>query len=116
MWRAHEENHGKKKEILTTLVHQNGNSSVGAYCFAHGFYVDVNYLLDAPLVVNKTDPKYNFGKIVESFYHQMNDQLNSERINHVFTPFGCDFAFVDAKLNYKVIELLEAAWKESGYN
>lgn len=116
VWRAHEENHGKSKDILTTLVHQNGNSSVGAYCFAQGFYVDVNYLQDAPLVLDKKSPNYNFDKVVNGFYHQMSEQFKAERSNHIFNPFGCDFAFVDAKLNYKVLSSLVSTWNELGYN
>jgi len=46
----------------------------------------------------------------------MNDQFKSERVNHIFNPFGCDFAFVDASLNYKVIETLMKTWNELGFN
>jgi hypothetical protein len=34
VWRPHEENWGKDKQILSSLIHQNQNTSKKAYCFA----------------------------------------------------------------------------------
>jgi hypothetical protein len=87
-----------------------------AYCFAQGFFVDVNYMMDAPLITDKNDTKYDFDKIVLAYYHQLFDQFQNERTNHIFSPFGCDFSFVDAKLNYAVITNLSKVWNELGFN
>jgi hypothetical protein len=116
VWRPAEENFGRQKQILSSLIHQNQNVSKKAYCFAQGFFVDVNYMMDAPLITNKNDTKYDFDKIVLAYYHQLNDQLKHERTNHIFSPFGCDFSFVDAKLNYAVITNLTKVWNELGFS
>jgi hypothetical protein len=87
-----------------------------AYCFAEGFFVDVNYMMDAPLITDKTSTKYDFDKIVLAYYHQLSDQLKHERTNHIFSTFGCDFAFVDAKLNYAVITNLTKVWDDLGFS
>lgn len=34
----------------------------------------------------------------------------------MFQPFGCDMAYVDAKLNYKIMDKLIAMWKELGFD
>lgn len=73
VWRPFEENLGRTKQILTSLIHQNRNTSKKAYCFANGFFVDVNYMMDAPLITNKNDTKYDFDKIVLAYYHQLYD-------------------------------------------
>jgi hypothetical protein len=116
VWRPSEENFGRQKQILSSLIHQNQNVSKKAYCFAQGFFVDVNYMMDAPLITNKNDTKYDFDKIVLAYYHQLNDQLVHERTNHIFSPFGCDFSFVDAKLNYAVITNLTKVWNDLGFS
>jgi hypothetical protein len=115
VWRPHEENFGKKKQILTSLIHQNSNSSKKAYCFANGFYIDVNYMMDAPMRLDKNSSKYDFDKIVLAYYHHLNDQLKYERTNHIFSPFGCDFAFVDSQTNYWVLGNLTKTWNELGF-
>jgi len=116
VWRPFEENFGRSKQVLSSLIHQNQNMSKKAYCFAQGFFVDVNYMMDAPLITDKNDTKYDFDKIVLAYYHQLYDQLENERTNHIFSTFGCDFAFVDAKLNYAVITNLTKVWGELGFS
>jgi len=71
--------------------------------------------MDAPLRLDKNDSRYDFDKIVLAYYHQLNDQLKHERTNHIFSPFGCDFAFVDAKVNYQVIQNLTKTWNDLGF-
>jgi len=104
VWRPHEENLGKRKDILSITLDQQRNTSLGAYCWPGGFWADTNYLLDVPIILNKNDPGYRFDKLVKALYQEMSEYLDNERTNHVFRPFGCDMAFVDAKVNYKIID------------
>jgi len=46
----------------------------------------------------------------------MSEYLDNERSNHVFRPFGCDMAFVDAKVNYKIMDELFKMWEKLGLN
>jgi len=46
----------------------------------------------------------------------MVDYLAHEKTNHIFRPFGCDMAFVDAKVNYKIMDTLFEVWDELGFN
>jgi hypothetical protein len=34
---------------------------------------------------------------------------------HVFKPFGCDMAYVDAKMNYLITDQLIKRWEELGF-
>lgn len=65
--------------------------------------------------LDKNSSKYDFDKIVLAYYHQLNDQLKYERTNHIFSPFGCDFAFVDSQTNYWVLGNLTKTWNELGF-
>jgi hypothetical protein len=114
VWRPHEENLGKRKEILGVTLDQQRNSSLGAYCWPQGFWADTNYLLDVPVILDETKKDFRFDRIVKALYQEMSEYLDNERTNHVFRPFGCDMAFVDAKVNYKIMDELFRWWKKLG--
>ena len=53
------------------------------------------------MILNKNNKGYKFDKLVKSFYQDIVKSFEQERTNHIFKPFGCDFAFIDAdKPNY----------------
>lgn len=114
VWRPHEENFGKQKDILSITMDQQKNTTLGSYCWPGGFWVDTNYLFDVPLVLNKNSKKYKFDKLVKNLYEEMIEFFANERTNHVFRLFGCDMSFVDAKLNYKIMDELFSTWKDLG--
>jgi len=114
VWRPHEENFGKQKDILSITMDQQKNTTLGSYCWPGGFWVDTNYLFDVPLVLNKNSKKYKFDKLVKNLYEEMIEYFANERTNHVFRLFGCDMSFVDAKLNYKIMDELFSTWKDLG--
>jgi hypothetical protein len=72
------------------------------------------YLLDVPLILKEDNPGFKFDKIVKALYQEMSEYLDNERTNQVFRPFGCDMAFVDAKINYKIMDELFRWWKKLG--
>lgn len=114
VWRPHEENFGKQKDILSFVMDQG--ATLGNYCWPAGFWADTNYMIDAPLILNKHSPGYVFDKKVRAFYQGMLDRFEGEKVNHVMRPFGCDMAFVDAKINYKIMDKLLEIWTELGFN
>lgn len=114
VWRPHEENFGKRKDILSVTLDQQRNSSLGSYCWPQGFWADTNYLLDVPLILKEDNPGFKFDKVVKALYQEMSEYLDNERTNQVFRPFGCDMAFVDAKINYKIMDELFRWWKKLG--
>lgn len=69
VWRPHEENFGKQKDILSLVIDQG--ATLGSYCWPAGFWADTNYMIDTPLNMNKGTPGYNFGKRVEAFFYGM---------------------------------------------
>jgi hypothetical protein len=104
VWRTGEQNFGRRKDVLAVTLDQQRNSSLGGYCWPEGFWADTNYLVDVPMVLDKTASDYKFEQLVRSFYEEVTQQFDQERSNHVFKPFGCDMAYVDAKLNYRIMD------------
>ena len=72
--------------------------------------------MDIPIILDKANPKYKFDKLVSAFYEEAVEFLKNERTDHMFKPFGCDMAYVDADLNYKIMDRLFEVWDELGYN
>ena len=116
VWRPHEENLGRRKDILSITMDQQKNNSLGAYCWPAGFWADTNYLFDVPIVLNKDSPNYKFDKLVRALYQEITEVLDHEQSQHVFKTFGCDMSYVDAKVNYKIMDKLFEVWDELGLN
>lgn len=116
VFRPHQENFGKQKDILGITLDQQRNHTLGNYCWPTGFWADANYLHNTPLVLKKGQPKYNFENLVKNLYKEVLDYMENERTLHVFKMFGCDMAFVDAKVNYKIMDELFSMWHELGFD
>jgi len=116
VWRPHEENLGKRKDILSVTLDSQKNNSLGSYCWPQGFWVDQNYLQDVPMILKKNETNYKFDQLVKGLYEEVSEYLANERTEHVFRPFGCDMAYVDAEMNYIITDQLLAVWAELGYN
>jgi hypothetical protein len=89
---------------------------LNSYCWPKGFWADENYLIDGPMVLNSTQENYKFDDLVKSLYADVNDRFDQDSTYHLFQPFGCDMAFVDAKVNYKIMDKLMATWQELGFD
>ena len=81
-----------------------------------GWWADTNYIVDAPMVLNKDHAGYKFDKLVSFLYGGVVEQFAKEATNHAYRPFGCDMAFVDATVNYKIMDRLLEVWDELGYS
>ena len=104
VWRPNEENFGKQKDILAFTMDQG--VALNSYCWPAGFFADVNYMIDVPVILNKRHKNYKFDKLTRLFYEGMLEYFAMENTNHAFRPFGCDMAFIDAKVNYRIMEAL----------
>jgi len=114
VWRPHEENFGSQKDILALNSDQGG--ILGSYCWPAGFWADTSYMIDTPIILNKNDPGYNFEQKVRSFYEGMISYFETEKTNHAYRPFGCDMAFIEASINYRIVDSLIATWNRLGFN
>lgn len=115
VWRTSERNFGKRQDVLAVALDQvtGGGSS---YCWPMGFWADANYLIDTPLKFkkNQTDPAFN--ATVKALYAEVASALNNSRSVNIMRPFGCDMAYVDASVNYVIMDELVRVWKELGYD
>lgn len=114
VWRPHEENFGNQKEILALNMDQGG--TLGSYCWPAGFWVDASYKVDAPVVLNKKDPMYDFEARVKGFYNGMMERFAQERTDHAYSPFGCDMSHINAAQNYRISDVLINTWNKLGFN
>lgn len=115
IWRTSSKNFGKRKDILAVTLDQ-GESALNSYCWPRGFWADTNYLIDSPINLNNKSEDYHFDDLVKSLYADISDRFDQDKSTHLFQPFGCDMAYVDAKLNYKIMDKLMQVWKQLGFN
>lgn len=111
IWRTAAKNFGKRKDVMAVTLDQ-GKNSLNSYCWPKGFWADTNYLIDSPITLNKTQSDYKFDDLVKSLYAEVSDQFDRDNSTHLFQPFGCDMAYVDAKVNFKIMDKLMQMWKE----
>lgn len=116
IWRTSAKNFGKRKDVLAVTLDQ-GQNALNSYCWPKGFWADTNYLIDSPITLNKTQSDYKFDDLVKSLYADVSDRFDQDnKTQQLFQPFGCDMAFVDAKINYKIMDKLMVLWKELGFD
>lgn len=112
MWRPHEANFGKQKQILSvtmdSLFEDRGN-----YCWPKGFWLDYNFLHDDKIgnfMVGDKD--YDLPDRVAKLKLLVDKQFSFERVNDIFLTFGCDYAYVRADGNYMIMDLTMKEWKK----
>lgn len=66
--------------------------------------------------LNKNSSSYKFDDLVKSLYADVTERFDSENSTHRFQPFGCDMAFVDARVNYKIMDKLVERWSQLGFD
>lgn len=115
VWRTSSKNFGQRKDVLAVTLDQ-GQSALNSYCWPKGFWADENYLIDSPITFDKNSSDYKFDDLVKSLYADVSDRFDQDKSAHLFQPFGCDMAFVDAKVNYKIMDKLLEVWKQLGFD
>jgi len=97
LWRPFSTHFGDQKQLLVSLLRNH-------YCWPAGFAVDERYDSDDPFITN---PKYKaFNAISKSNFliNYVQDWANERSETHIMVPWGCDFTYANAKLNYDELE------------
>jgi hypothetical protein len=75
------------------------------YCFPPGFFADEMYNFDDPLVTDKSLDTYNAPEKLEKMISYLAEEEQYYRGSHMLVPFGCDFSFQNARLNFEQMDL-----------
>lgn len=78
IWRTAAKNFGNRKDVLAVTLDQ-GKNSLNSYCWPKGFWADTNYLIDSPIVLNKTQGDYKFDDLVKSLYAEVSDRFDQDK-------------------------------------
>jgi len=87
VWRPDEDNFGRKKDILSIVMAQEQ----GNYCWPKGFAFDQNY--HDYIDFDEDNKNFNAKEKMDHLKKVVNRMIESERSDHVFITYGCDFAF-----------------------
>ena len=99
LWRPFAEHFGDQKEIFTGAMRDH-------YCWTQGFWYDELWFGDEPFVVNKKRDTFNADKKVEQLQHYLNEMADNYLGNSMLVPFGCDFSYANARLNFEQMDKL----------
>lgn len=73
-------------------------------------------MIDSPMALNKNKSDYKFDTLVKSLYADVTERFDEDKSSNLFQPFGCDMSFVDARVNYKIMDKLIEMWSELGFD
>jgi len=93
LWRPFSKHFGKQKQLFTGVMKDH-------YCWADGFTVDERFDNNDPTVTNPNLDTYNAPEKAQKLLDYINGLADAYRGNHVMIPFGCDFTFANAHLNF----------------
>ena len=76
------------------------------YCYIDGFFYDQSFdmEMDDAFVTDETLDTFNAPYKTELLVTYLTEMAESYRGNHVYMPFGCDFTYGNAKLNYQFMD------------
>lgn len=111
VWRADESNFGSKKDVLSIVMAQES----GNYCWPKGFAFDQNYH-DYIDFEEKNNKNYNGKEKMDHLKKVVNRMIESERGDHIFITYGCDFAFTQAQINYFFMDAVIKHWNQENPN
>ena len=76
------------------------------YCWPQGFWYDERFWGDEPFVDNKKLDTFNADQKVADFQKYLNEMADNYLGNHMLVPFGCDFSYANAELNFHQMDKL----------
>lgn len=82
----------------------------GNYCWPKGFAFDQNY--HDYIDFDASNKNYNAKEKMDHLKKVVNKMIESERSDHVFITYGCDFAFTQAQINYFFMDNVIRHWNE----
>ena len=103
LWRASPNHFQNQKQIFTSVI----STTDHGYCWPLGFDADVKYnpsnLFDQPIQGSSTT---NADEKMISLINHINTLSKFSRGNQILLPFGCDYSFTDAALNFAQMDKL----------
>lgn len=76
------------------------------YCWPEFFWVDENIFKDEPIVTDKSRTTFNADLRVTQYQTHLNHLSKQYQGNHLLEPFGCDFSFANAEINFEQMDRL----------
>lgn len=67
---------------------------------------DVKYTINKPFIKNKKSVSFNADELAKTFINNMKDKIAAYRTDHIFQPWGDDFAFIDGFRDYTNLDKL----------
>lgn len=71
------------------------------YCWPQGFWYDERFPQDDPVVSDKTLETFNADQKTKDFQNYINQMAGNYLGQHMLVPFGCDFTFANARMNFE---------------
>ena len=97
LWRPMSEHFGNDKQIFTSAMRDH-------YCWISGFWYDERFDGDDPFVTDMTLDTFNAPEKVALLVQYITEWAEDYRGNQVYMPFGCDFTFANAKMNFQFMD------------
>jgi hypothetical protein len=70
------------------------------YCWINGFWYDERFDGDDPVVVREDLDTFNAPGKVDLIVNYIHEMAADYLGNHMLMPFGCDFTFANAAMNF----------------
>jgi lysosomal alpha-mannosidase len=94
IWRPMNSSLGDSVEIFTGAMRDH-------YCWIPGFWTDDKFDGDDPVESDETLETFNADYKTELMYNYVMEMVEGYQGNHMLVPMGCDFAFQNARLNFR---------------
>jgi hypothetical protein len=99
LWRPFSKHFGNKKQIFTGVMRDH-------YCWPEGFSYDERATGDDPFVTNEKLDTFNAKEKTATLQKYLNEMAGNYLGNQMLVPFGCDFSFANAKMNFENMDRL----------
>lgn len=99
LWRPFEKHFGDAKQIFTAVMRDH-------YCWINGFWYDERFDGDDPVVVREDLDTFNAPGKVDLIVDYINEMAADYIGNQMLMPFGCDFTFANAAMNFESMDNL----------
>lgn len=76
------------------------------YFWPNGFWHDEKFLGDDSFVSSKKYSTFNAEEKMKNFLEYINEMAAGYRGNHLLIPFGGDFTFANARMNFENMDRL----------
>lgn len=96
LWRPMSKHFGKEKEIMTSIMRDH-------YCW---FMYDERWDNQEPMVDDPSLDNFNADRIMGDILEYIAQMDADYRGDHMMLPFGCDFTFANAALNFEQMDMV----------